>query len=118
MSEGLGDDSPAPRSFEDALAALEAIVHDLEDGQLGLAESLARYEQGVGHLKHCHQLLAAAEQKIELLTGVNEDGTPRTQPWEEPGPAAEDAAGRRRRGKTPRPKAGSGETAEKGDIDV
>jgi exodeoxyribonuclease VII small subunit len=69
-------------SFEHSLAELESIVHQLEDGQLGLAESLAHYEQGVKHLKHCFQLLQQAERKIELLTGVAEDGTPLTQPFE------------------------------------
>ena len=51
-----------PATFEHSLAELEAIVHQLEDGELGLAESLARYEQGVKHLKHCYQLLQTAER--------------------------------------------------------
>ena len=34
-----GDVAPC---FEDALAELETIVHQLEEGQLGLAEALAR----------------------------------------------------------------------------
>jgi exodeoxyribonuclease VII small subunit len=68
-------------SFEQCLAELEAIVHDLEDGQLGLAEALARYEQGVKHLKHCFALLKSAEQKIELLTDVTENGAAVTQPF-------------------------------------
>ena len=46
-----------PPSFEQALASLEQIVHDLEEGRLGLAESLARYEEGVKLLKQCHGLL-------------------------------------------------------------
>src|SRR6476661_1939370 len=69
--------------FEESLGALEAIVHDLEEGQLGLAEALARYEEGVKHLKHCYQILEAAERKIELLTGVADDGTPSTEPFDE-----------------------------------
>ena len=73
--------SPQSQSFEHSLAELEAIVRDLEDGQLGLAESLARYEQGVKHLKNCYSLLTQAEQKIELLTRVAEDGTAVTQPF-------------------------------------
>ena len=92
-------------SFEHSLAALEAIVHDLEDGQLGLADALARYEQGVKHLKHCYELLQAAEQKIELLTGVAEDGTQQTQPFEEAEEPLAESAGRRRRAKPARPSA-------------
>jgi exodeoxyribonuclease VII small subunit len=96
------DPSPSPTpqaggSFEQSLAELESIVHQLEDGHLGLAEALARYEQGVKHLKHCYQLLQQAERQIELLTGVAEDGTPSTRPFEaEAAPAAE-SAGRRRK---------------------
>jgi len=61
-------------SFEESLAALETIVSQLEDGQLPLAEALAQYEEGVGHLKACYQLLERAERKIELLSGVDADG--------------------------------------------
>ena len=38
-------------SFEEALTSLEQIVQELEEGKLGLAESLSRYEQGVNLLK-------------------------------------------------------------------
>ena len=91
-------------SFEDSLASLEHVVHDLEDGNLGLTEALDRYEAGVKHLKRCYQLLDAAERRIELLTGVNEDGTPMTEPFAESNESLAESAGRRRR---PRAKAGS-----------
>jgi exodeoxyribonuclease VII small subunit len=84
-------------SFEHSLAALEAVVHDLEEGQLGLTEALARYEEGVKHLKHCYQLLETAERKIELLTGVADDGTPSTEPFDESAEPLAESAGRRRR---------------------
>ena len=61
---------------------LASIVNDLEAGQLGLSGSLHRYEQGVQHLKHCLQLLESAEQKISLLTGVDADGNPLTEPYD------------------------------------
>jgi exodeoxyribonuclease VII small subunit len=94
--------SPAEPSFEHSLAELEGIVRALEDGQLGLAEALDRYEQGVKHLKQCYQLLQAAERKIELLTGVAEDGTPATEPFaDETAPLAE-STGKRRTRKSPR----------------
>lgn len=86
----------APGTFEVSLAELDAIVHQLEDGELGLAESLARYEQGVKHLKHCYQLLQSAEQKIDLLTGVQRNGTPITQSLATDAAPLEDSAGRRR----------------------
>jgi exodeoxyribonuclease VII small subunit len=69
-------------TFEQALAELDRIVHDLEDGQIGLEESLARYEQGVGLLKRCYAQLRDAEQRILLLTGVDEEGQPVLQPFQ------------------------------------
>lgn len=113
----LPDHSPDKASFEHSLVALEAIVHDLEDGQLGLAEALARYEQGVKHLKHCYELLTVAEQKIELLTGVAEDGTQLAQPFEESAEPLAESAGRRRRAKPARPSASPRAAEGGGDID-
>ena len=86
-------------NFERSLAELEAIVHELEEGQLGLADALARYEQGVKHLQRCYKLLEAAERKIELLTSVAADGTPTTKPFAESGESSSNAAGGRKRGK-------------------
>jgi exodeoxyribonuclease VII small subunit len=107
-----------PPSFEHSLAELEAVVHDLEEGQLGLAEALARYEQGVLHLKHCYQLLQAAERKIELLTGVADDGTPLTEPFAQVSEPPPQSAGRRRRAKASRPSADQQQASGPGDIDA
>jgi exodeoxyribonuclease VII small subunit len=70
-------------SFEDSLKELEKIVAELEGGKLGLSDALARYEEGVRHLKGCQQLLEMAERKIELLSGVDADGNPITERFEE-----------------------------------
>ena len=101
-----GGDSP---TFEAALTELEEIVHQLEDGDLGLAESLGKYEQGVKHLKHCYQLLKAAEQKIELLTGIEENGAAVTEPFRDNALALDEQAGSRRR-----KRAGGVDAAEEG----
>lgn len=70
-------------SFEESLQELENIVGELESGKLGLSDALARYEEGVKHLKGCQQLLEMAERKIELLSGVDADGNPVTERFEE-----------------------------------
>ncbi len=75
--------SHAPRSFECALAEVEAIVGRLENGQLDLAESLDQYQRGIETLKECHQLLAVAERRITLLSGFDADGNPVTSPFDE-----------------------------------
>ena len=70
-------------SFETSLDKLEQAVHQLEEGQLGLSESLERYEQGVKHLKQCYRALETAERKIELLAGVDSDGNAITEPFDD-----------------------------------
>jgi exodeoxyribonuclease VII small subunit len=76
--------------FEDALAELEQVVHDLEDGQIGLDESLARYERGVSLVKACYAQLRDAEQRILLVTGTDDEGKPILQPFQH---AATESAG-------------------------
>ena len=75
-------DSQQP-SFEESLAQLEETVQQLEAGQLGLSESLELYERGIKTLKECHQALSAAERRIELVTGVDEAGNPKTESFDE-----------------------------------
>jgi exodeoxyribonuclease VII small subunit len=70
-------------TFEESLEELEKIVSELESGKLGLSDALERYEQGVKHLKSCQNLLERAERKIELLSGVDADGNPITESFEE-----------------------------------
>ena len=97
---------PCPPSFEQALLQLEQIVHQLEDGDVGLAESLAHYEQGVKLLKQCYGLLERAERRIELLSGVDADGNPVAEPFDDEASLAleEQAQSRsRRQGRKPEP---------------
>ena len=67
--------------FETALARLEEIVAQLEQGQIGLTGSLEQYEAGVKHLKRCYELLERAEKKIEVLSGRDAEGNPQTTPF-------------------------------------
>jgi exodeoxyribonuclease VII small subunit len=69
--------------FEEALEQLAAVVQDLEEGQIGLSQCLARYEDGVRLLKQCYGLLEHAERRIELLSGVDAAGNPLTQPFQD-----------------------------------
>lgn len=79
------DSAAEGESFEQSLAALEKVVHGLEDGKQGLDVSLQLYEQGIAHLRRCSQLLDAAEQKIELLMSVDEQGQAATEPFQSTG---------------------------------
>jgi len=78
------DPSTTPTAtFEAALTRLETIVRELEDGRSGLAEALARYEEGVTLLRQCFGQLESAERRIELLTGVDAAGNPVVQPFDD-----------------------------------
>lgn len=78
---GAEEGEPVP--FEQALGRLESIVHELEEGSTGLADGLARYEEGVALLKQCHALLERAERRVELLTGVDAAGQAQTTPLDD-----------------------------------
>ena len=67
-------------TFEVALEQLEKIVGRLEEGEIGLTESLADYEKGVRLLRQCYKLLDSAERRIELLSGVDAEGNAVTEP--------------------------------------
>ena len=55
------------KSFEEALAELEALVQKLEQGELSLEESMKVYEQGVQLTAYCNNRLKNARLKIEEL---------------------------------------------------
>lgn len=61
-------------NFEKALAELEQLVETMEKGELTLEESLKQFERGVSLTRSCQQALAAAEQKVRILTQNNETG--------------------------------------------
>ena len=71
-----------PKNFEDAIQELEKILAEIESGNVGLEESLARYERGTFLVQHCRGVLAQAEKQIEQIT-KGPDGTLTTQPLEE-----------------------------------
>ena len=53
--------------FEQAMARLEAIVGELEKGDLPLDESLKIFEEGIRLSKNCLRVLEEAERKVEVL---------------------------------------------------
>lgn len=92
-------DTP-PVRFEQAIAELERVLRDLEDGTTTLDEALAKYERGVALVRACSAQLQAAEQKIRLLAGLTDDGTPDLKPFDHTS-AAERAKPKRTNGKPP-----------------
>ena len=67
--------------FEEALARLEAIVSELERGQLPLDDSMRIFEEGMKLSKTCLKMLEDAERKVEILI-KDKDGSKRARPFE------------------------------------
>lgn len=54
-------------TFEEALKQLETIAEQIERGQIGLEESIVKYEQGMALVKQCREILAKAELRIQQV---------------------------------------------------
>lgn len=58
----------AAMTFEQAMAALEKVVRDLESGTVELEKSIELYERGAALKAHCEAQLKAAEERVEKIT--------------------------------------------------
>ena len=70
-------------SFEEALKQLETIAEQIELGQIGLEESIEKYEHGMALVKQCREILSRAELRIEQLH-ENYSGTLEPKPMDLP----------------------------------
>ena len=59
-------------SFEESLEKLDAIVKEMEGGDLTLKDLMSHYSEGVGLAKNCMGALERAEQTMDLLVKENE----------------------------------------------
>ncbi len=69
------------KDFEKSLKNLELIVQKMENGELGLEESLKQFEKGIQLAKSCQSALSSAELKINQL--IEQNGLQQTLPFEE-----------------------------------
>lgn len=87
-TENPVSDSPVSESpvsemtFEEALAALEAVVSQLEGGQVPLEQSIALYERGEALRKHCEKTLADAELKVQKIVAAGDGAASGTEPFD------------------------------------
>jgi exodeoxyribonuclease VII small subunit len=59
--------SEKPPAFEQNLARLDAIVHQLEEADLPLEKALQLYEEGMKLSEVCQKQLEEAEGRVEIL---------------------------------------------------
>lgn len=69
-----------PIDFEKSLEELEKLVVLMEQGDLGLEESLKYFERGIALARSCQQALAEAEQKVKIL--IDNQGNTELEPFE------------------------------------
>ncbi len=77
-------DTPVDQmTFEQAMKELEAVVGQLERGDVALDQSIALYESGAALKKRCEDELKRAEEKVAAIT-LDSGGQPTgTAPVEE-----------------------------------
>ncbi|RPJ62260.1 MAG: exodeoxyribonuclease VII small subunit [Acidobacteria bacterium] len=71
------------KDFENALSRLEAIVGQLEKGELPLEQALQLFEEGMNISRFCNDKLSEAERKVEILM-KNKEGRLVEQPFQPP----------------------------------
>ncbi|HWB20623.1 MAG TPA: exodeoxyribonuclease VII small subunit [Phycisphaerales bacterium] len=58
---------PEDMAFEDALAELEQIIERIEQGEIGLEESLQQRKRGDALIRRCRGILDTAEQELKTV---------------------------------------------------
>lgn len=77
-----GADQPGELSFEDALARLEAIVQQLERGDVPLERSIDLYAEGDRLRAQCQKRLEAAQARIEQIVTSPDGSAAAVKPFE------------------------------------
>lgn len=75
MPRKAAPDASPVADFEASLEALEQLVEQMERGDMGLEESLAAYERGVGLYRRCQGALEQAELRVKLLSDPADPST-------------------------------------------
>ena len=66
----MSDKTIEEMTFEEAMAELEAVVDQLDRGDVALDESIKLYERGALLKKRCERKLKEAEEKVSAITFV------------------------------------------------
>jgi exodeoxyribonuclease VII small subunit len=78
--------------FEDAMQRLDAIVAAMEAGEIGIEESLEKYEEAMQLAARCREILDRAEERIQKIQ-LDAAGKPQAVPFQPGTEAAEGAPG-------------------------
>lgn len=70
--------------FEQSLDELEQLVAKMEQGDLGLDDSLKSFERGISLYRECQTALEQAELRVKQLTDPTDPDSARDYPTELP----------------------------------
>ncbi len=59
---------PSKLSYEEAIEELERINEQIEDGEIGLEETITAFKRGMALAKRCTEILDVAEQEVEQIS--------------------------------------------------
>lgn len=79
MSNGESPQPLEPTSFEQAMERLEAVVKQLEQGEVPLDQAIRLFAEGNQLALYCREKLDWAEQQVEML--VQENGEWNKKPF-------------------------------------
>lgn len=61
-------------SYEEKIKRLELLLHEMENGELTLDQSISKYEEGMNLYNEMYKILNEAQGKVKILTeGMEED---------------------------------------------
>ena len=84
---------PKNLKFEQAMERLDAIVEAMEAGEIGIEESISRYEEAMELAAHCRKILDESEQRIKKIQ-LDAAREPKAEPFEPPtGPPEDEQEG-------------------------
>ena len=60
---------PKKITIEESFASLDAIIEELQNGDLTSEESFQKYEEGMKLIKNCNTAIDKVEKKLEVING-------------------------------------------------
>lgn len=55
-------------TLEESFAELDVIISEMQDGELSLEETFAKYNKGMKLIKNCNDAIDKVEKKLIVLT--------------------------------------------------
>jgi len=84
--------TPKNLKFEQAMHRLDTIVEAMESGEIGIEESISKYEEAMELAAHCRRILDESEQRIKKIQ-LDAAGNLQTEPFEPPATEAGEEEG-------------------------